>query len=332
MGKSLAGQGVDADGLGPFLTQTLNLKAGWNAVYIYLEPQVGDPDDLFSGTPISIVATYFRPSTSMQFIDNPNAILDDRNAWSVWYAPDRDDTLLTDLYSIQSHRAYLVYSESVYTWQLQGTPFFGRTEWHANSFNLVGFHTNPADIPTVASYFNNASAHLPLQIYTMNSGKWVRVINPESTQMSPGAAYWAHSKGASNFSGPLRVDFPTSAAGGIPFTVDQDTTNLTVKNVSEFPLELTVTLEAGNTGLIPLAYLVRALNTTDAPMETLSIGFPQSLSIGPLEPGQSFALSLQVVQSEVTVPAMSTTLRIATDSGQLVDVPLILYREDLDTE
>ena len=326
--SSIAPQ-ANAQELGPFRTQTIELEAGWNAVYLSIEPTQSDPDVLFEGTPIEIAATYFRPSTSMQFIDKPNDVLADRSAWSVWYAPERDDAVLSDLYSIQAHRSYLVYTEADYTWELYGTPFFDRTLWQPNGFSLVGFNIDLGEQPTVANFFSGADAHQPLNIYQMQGGKWLLLNQPESTLMQPGVAYWTESDGASDFSGPLHVDFDSSASGGIVFTPDSSFQDVVLKNTSLFPQELSLTLEAGETGEIPVAYVIRALNTGDAPIENLTVQFPDSLSIGPLEPGASFALTLKVDQSAVTEPLMATTLRIASDAGQLVDVPLLSIRRDL---
>jgi|GEM_PF-2094567 len=66
--------GGDESGVGPFRTQTIQMEAGWNAVYLEIEPLKGAPSELFAGTPIEIAASYFRPVTPMGFIDSPDEV------------------------------------------------------------------------------------------------------------------------------------------------------------------------------------------------------------------------------------------------------------------
>lgn len=72
------GQGAPGSGVGPFKTQTIDLRAGWNAIYLELEPLQAEPNVLFDGTPIEIAASYFRPVTSMEFFESPSQLLGDR--------------------------------------------------------------------------------------------------------------------------------------------------------------------------------------------------------------------------------------------------------------
>jgi len=316
-------------GVGPMRTQTFQLQAGWNAVYLEIEPLKGDPSALFAGTPIEIAAAYLRPVTAMEFIENPTAVLPDRKGWSVWYAPQREDALLSNLFAIQAHQAFLLFSKEAFTWTLQGTPLFGSARWHPNAFSLVGFPIDAAEQPTLASYFAGAAAHAPLKIYQLNGGNWTLVGKPAETVMKPGAAYWVFSKGASKFAGPLAVDFGNSAAGGVVFNQEVSKRRIEVRNVATFPQNLTLTLQPGTTGLLPLSYRLRVLDGPNQPIEAVSVAFPTSLGMGPIEPGKAFVLELEVAQQSVNAPLMSTTLTISSSAGQRIEVPLISIREDL---
>ena len=149
--------------VGPFRTQKISLKKGWNAVHLEIEPEKGEPTALFSGTPIEIAAAYFRPVTSMEFIDDPAQVLPDRKSWKVWYAPTRDDALLSDLGAVQAHRSYLLYTEQAFEWSVKGTPFFGAAEWHPNAFSLVGFPLDAATKPTVEGLLRQHRAAYALE-------------------------------------------------------------------------------------------------------------------------------------------------------------------------
>jgi hypothetical protein len=321
--------GQTQDGLGPFRTQTIQLQAGWNAVYLEIEPRKGDPNALFAGTPIEIAAAYHRPVTSMEFIDSPDEVLPDRKRWNVWYAPQREDAVLSNLSAIQAHQAYLLFTEQAFTWSLEGTAFHGSARWHPNAYSLVGFPIDAAEQPTVASFFAGAAAHLPLKAYRMVGGQWALISNPSQTLMQPGAAYWVHSKGASAYRGPLTVDFPGSAAGGLVFSETSGSRQIEIRSESPFPQSLTLSLQGGSTGTLPLSYVARVLNGPEQAVGEASIPLQQGLKLGPLEAGASFLLELDVAQEAVSVPLMSTTLTISSSAGPRIEIPLLSLRRDL---
>ncbi|MGZ0707127.1 hypothetical protein ACWPKO_02180 [Coraliomargarita sp. W4R53] len=320
---------VGAAGVGPFRTQTIQLKAGWNAVYLEVEPLDTEPSVLFLETPIGIAAGYFRPSTSMEFLDSPADLIGDRKGWSVWYAPERDDALLTDLYSMQAHRAYLIYSNEDYTWSLRGIPYFDSVQWYANSFCLVGFQIDAANAPTLSNFFAGAAAHQPLNIYRMVDGRWARISAPAATLMESGVAYWAQSTGASDFSGPFEVNFSGAAVGGLVFTEASQQRRLEITNVSDYPQDFSISLEAGETGLIPLAYIIQGLNASANVMDSISVPFPAELVVRSIEPGEAFALELEVFSELVSANKLGSNLVITSDAGLRVDVPILSIRSDL---
>lgn len=325
----LPANGQTHAGAGPFRTQTLELQAGWNAIYLEVEPLRSDPSELFAGMPIEIAAAYFRPVTAMEFIESPDQVLPDRAGWSIWYASDRDDSVLSNLYRMQSHQAYLLYTEEACTLRVEGVPFHGSAQWHPNAFSLVGFPIDAGEQPTMANFFSGAKAHTPLVIYRLLDGRWMRVQNPAQTLMEPGKAYWVYSDGTSNFRGPLTVDFARSSAGGLIFTETTGVRRLEIANVSIFPQQLRIRIKAGATGTLPMAYVVQALNGEDKPIDAVSLPFPAELNLGPLDPGQSFALDLEVVQEEVTAAVASAAVILSTDAGLRLEIPVISVRRDL---
>ena len=326
---SMQGQVAYENGIGPFKTQTIELRAGWNAVYLEIEPTAAEPNAFFADTPIEIAAAYYRPATSMEFFESPTDFLGDRKSWSVWYAPDRDDALLSNLYRINAHTAYLIFSKEDYTWQVDGVSFFGSVKWHPNAYNLVGFSVAATELPTVEQFFDGADAHAPLKIYEMINGTWTLIVEPAEKMIQPGVAYWAYSESASEFSGPLKVEFSNEAAGGVIFTGEVSTQEIQLTNVAGYPQNLNFSLEAGAAGQIPLEYVVRALDGPNQPIESMGVTLPASQDVGPLEPGQAFKFVLRVDQSAITAPITSTNLVITSDAGSRVVVPMICIRRDL---
>jgi len=315
--------------VGPFRTQSIELKSGWNAVYLEVEPLDTNPAALFEGTPVEIVAAYFRPSTSLEFIDSPSQLIGDRKGWSVWYAPERDDALLSTLNSLQAHRAYLIYTEADFTWNCSGSPYFDQVQWYANAYCLVGFPVDAANAPTVQNFFAGAAAHQPLKIYRMVNGRWALISDPAATLMEKGRAYWAKSYGASEFSGPFRVEFSGSASGGLIYNESTKARRLILRNVSSYPQEITLTVEAGATGKIPMAYVITALNASENVIDKISIPMPEVLTIPSIEPGAAVALDLEVVHEQVSDALLGSNIVIRSDAGLRVDVPVISIRRDL---
>lgn len=326
-GGALMGQ--SNEGVGPYRTQVIELEAGWNAVYLEVQPLESAPTSLLEGTPVEIAAAFFRPVAPMEFIDSPSELLSKRENWSVWYAPDRDDALLSNLYALQAHQSYLIYIEEDYTWSVEGAPILGAASWHPNSYSLVGFQIDPSEQPTVENFFAGSDAQSTLQLYSLVDGRWALITQPESTLLEPGVAYWAYSEGASDYSGPVDVRLPANSAGGLIFSENSASRRIEIENVSSYPQNLTFEVTAGNAGLLPLSYVAIMTGGEVAPIEKVSKPLPETFVLGPVEPGQAFALDIEVDQSQVTVPVISALLTISSDAGVRREIPVVSIRRDL---
>ena len=327
--SGVVANGEEGNGLGPFRTQAIELKAGWNAVYLEVDPLENDPNLLFEETPIEIVTSYFRPVSTQQFVENPSEVLKNPEGWNVWYRPGRADELLTDIYEIQAHTSYLIYTKEDYNWMLEGVPFYGTTQWHPNAYSLVGFPIDSAQAPTVENFFAGVSAHAELKVYKLVSGNWNLITDAAGTLMEAGVAYWTYAKGDSEFSGPLQIDFSTESFGGLIYREDSNAQEIVLKNVTPYPQEITVSLVAGKTGLIPLSLGILKINGEEQPIDRVSLPFGDSIEIKALEAGESFLLGLEVRQMEVNVPLMASSLAVSTDAGVRIEIPLVSIRQDL---
>lgn len=325
---ALNGQSAN-NAVGPFQTQEIELTEGWNAIYLEVEPLETDPAALFADTPLEIVAAYFRPVSPAEFIDSPSELLSSRENWSVWYAPDREDALLSNLYAILGHRAYLIYSDEDYTLSVSGTPTLGAASWYPNAYSLVGFQIEDTEQPTIENYFSGSDAQSGLKLYRMIEGRWALISDPASTLIEPGVAYWAYSEGASEFSGPLEVSLAKGSLGGLVFTETSGSSRIVIENVASYPQNLSFDLSAGNAGLLPLNYIVTVTDTDEAALDKVSLSLPESMELGPLEPGQAFALDIEVDQNAVSVPLQSALLTITSDAGARRQIPVVSIRRDL---
>lgn len=98
---------------------------GWNAVYLEVDPADPSPESVFGGLPVDAVAAYDAPVSGAQFVKNPGVDMSLASGWAVWYAPQRPDAFLSNLYEMQGAKPYLVHATTNATLSLSGeTPAF----------------------------------------------------------------------------------------------------------------------------------------------------------------------------------------------------------------
>jgi len=147
------------------ITQTFQLKTGWNSVFLELSPEDPNPDNIFTGTPVDQVVSYFPDNSPVQFIKDPEESDWKKPGWSRWVAPERPEALLKNLFELQADQAYLIFCKSDYVWTVSGIPGTGKQKWIPDAYNLTGFHVNPETPPTFAQYFEGSQAHSDMKIF-----------------------------------------------------------------------------------------------------------------------------------------------------------------------
>ena len=306
-------------------TQTISLHKGWNAIQLQVTPGDSTPADVFAGTPIGIVATYFGATTSAQYIQNPTSTEWKKEGWGVWYAPGRPDAFLSTLNGIAGNRAYLIFSKQDYTWTVTGEVKFQKVHWKGNAFNLVGFTLDPLTPPTFDKFFAGSTAHRPCRIYQLVNDQWGLVSNPTGATMQSGVAYWIYCNGGSDYQGPLGVTLPRGklSLSGSPAEVSMGLAN----NGSD-PMNITVQTVANDGGL-PLSYCIRGV--TASKISDLVFDLPPTYTLPTLEAGNNTGLYLRLRRDQMTSATQSALLKISTDSGVQMWVPITGSRGDLPT-
>jgi hypothetical protein len=306
-------------------TQTISLHKGWNAVQLQVTPADNSPSTVFAQTPIAIVATYFGARSAAQFIQNPTATEWKKEGWGVWYATGRADAFLSTLNGIAGNRAYLVCAKQDFTWNITGEVTAGKVQWKSDSFNLVGFCLDPVSPPTFDKFFSGSTAHRPCRIYQLINDQWVLVANPVTTTMRSGEAYWIYCKGGSDYQGPLSATSPT---GKLSLSGSPAEAVLSFVNQTTDPMNITVTTVVSGSGL-PLSYCVRGVTT--AKISDLIFDLPATYSLPTLEAGQGTGLYLRLRRDQMTSASQSALLKISTDSGVQMWLPVTGTRADLTT-
>jgi hypothetical protein len=304
-------------------TQTVSLHKGWNAVQLQVTPAVGGPSDVFAGTPVTIAATYFGANNSAQFIQNPTATEWKKEGWGVWYAPSRTDGFLSTLNAVAGNRAYLIYSKQDFTWNVTGEVKLSKVHWKSDAFTLVGFSLDPLSPPTFDKFFSGSSAHRPCRIYQLVNDQWTLVANPIQQTMNSGEAYWVYCKGGSDFQGPLKA---SAATGRLALSGSPAEVTLALANQGLDPMNVTVQT-ISNDGGLPLSYCIRGVTTSK--ISDLIFNLPAVYPLPTIESGASTGLYLRLRREDMTAPAQSELLKISTDSGVQMWIPITGTRDAL---
>ncbi len=297
-------------------TQWLSLEAGWNAVFLEVEPTDGAPDAVFAGTPVDVAARYFALRSPVQFIRDPADAPWNQPGWGVWYAPGRPDAFLTSLHAIQGRKAYLLHATSSCRLQVTGQVRFDRLRWQADSFNLVGFALDEQAPPTFARFFAGSGGRIGQRIYRLApGGKWQPVTSPASTLMRSGEAYWIDCRGKTDYQGPLDIVVP--GGGELDFGAGTGVLQIRLHNDSD---ELTtLSLEAvDDSGDLPLVQVRR----DPATFETSYADLRSRTALPDLEAGQAASLRLQVRREAMTADEQCRLVRLTSSQGLRFDIPV----------
>lgn len=200
------------------VTQTFELEAGWNAIYLEVEPvngsrmitralQAGEPtpeagDNAYASHELSTMEWVFREvmdevesvwtwntrGTTMDFIVHPGEGLWDAAGWVKYFpegsvGPDGESrAFLTDLVTLHAHRGYLVHVDDSapdsVLLKVVGVPQVGRPPRGTGEYNLFGFPIHPVAAPDLATFVDP----LPIdEVHALQAdGTWGELWNRTS--------------------------------------------------------------------------------------------------------------------------------------------------------
>lgn len=305
--------------------QTIQLQAGWNAVYLEVEPLDTNPDAVFGNTPIDTVARYFPRSSPVQYISDPAGAPWNEPGWGVWYAPARPEAVVGNLHAIRGNKAYLVHSASVYAWNVTGTIAFERRSWQADSFNLVGFGVNEQSPPTFERVLSAAEGRIGDRIYRLDAGgKWQPVTAMAATVVRSGEAYWVYCKGKTDYQGPLQVK--VSGTAGLDFGSSATQLDIEFFNYSSASTSVGVEVVsgAGDLPLVNVSYDAAAL-------QTVYSAFPSRMSLT-VAANQTEKLRLAIRRESMSAGTQTKLLKLTTSDGLCYWIPVSARRSDLVTQ
>lgn len=302
--------------------QTIQLQQGWNAVFLEVQPSNAAPDQIFTNLPVSIVASFNSRDRSVDFVTDPSKTQWKKDGWGVWYSSNRPDNFLTTLYALDGNRCYLVQADQACTLTVEGQQLLEPIRWKSDSFNIVGFTLDSISPPTFQQFFKGSKAHSSLQAYRLLNSRWV-LVDPATTQMRDGEAYWVYCTGGSSFQGPVTVKLPFGKNG--LFNEDGSPLDVVFRSGSSDPVNVTVQPPAN----LPLNYVIRQIGP--GTMTTTSLPMPSPLAMPTLEAYDKCALRLDLQRDQLTTSQQSGLMKITTDVGTVTWISLTGTRKDLAT-
>ena len=304
-------------------TQTIQLHAGWNAVFLEVDPTNSQVAACFQGAPVTMVAAYTGPSKSVQFVQNPptNSVTP-QNGWDIWYAGGRPDAFLTSFYELAGNQSYMIYSQSDYTWAVTGSARLTTVKWKPNAYTLTGFGVDPVSPPTFDQFFGGSPQHQPYQIYQLANGIWTKVDNAQTTQIQSGAAYWIYCKGNSAYQGPLNIGVANPSAFPL---YGVGSAGISLQNSSPNPLNVQVQNVAGGAQL-PLAFVLRAVSSSNVVSATYDL--PDNYSMQSFDAGEGRGFWLTLRPERMSAATQTGLLKITTDLGTQSWLPVTANQSD----
>ncbi len=294
-----------------WLTQSFDLVAGWNAVYLHVDASHAVLDDLLAvpaNAPIEEIWQWNPDVPAAQFTQNPAVPADTGSPWASWVRGEGADAGLKRL---AGNRAYLIRvrnDTATFRWEVKGRPVAPRYTWTTTGLNFLGFPTPPGAAPTFETFLEPAPALLNnLELFRYVGGPMgpanpARVFALNTTPVRRGEAFWLRAGDHFNrYFGPFALELPPGQS--LDFGQDRSASSLRLRNLTSADLTLTLRLVNSETppaGQPPVAgpppVLLRGeRNLTDLTYAYLDLSTPRSWTLKPAgQPGADVEIVLGV--------------------------------------
>jgi hypothetical protein len=335
-----------------WLTQSIPLQPGWNAVYIGVDPSPARFDVVFDGLPIEGVWMWNKRFSPVEFDVDPEHVLPTNPHWLIWLPTSDPASFLGQTFRLQPHQAYLIKvatDAAPFSLHVQGRAVVPRITWFPHALNLVGFPVNPVAPPTFSELLHAAPTvdithGFANELFSLDTQGRGRVIaQPNRDRVQPGTAYWVKSGGALQYEGPLSVT--TDLGHTLDFGPTLQRLGMTILNRSPsqtYTLQLTQMAsetppsgEAELAGPTALSYLV-GLDMIGS--DLVWSNMPVAGISRVLGPGETWHIRFGLRRNDLEpyVPAGShgaayqSILRL-TDAAQSVqiDIPVVADQDDV---
>ena len=294
-----------------WLTQSVLLQPGWNAVHFEVQPEPSACAQVFAGQPIESVWKWDRRFTTIQFTVDPETLLPENPDWLMWLPETNPRAFLSRLFAVEGNQAYLVKvagNAAPFTLNLKGRVLLPRLEWYPHGLNLVGLPVHPNQPPTFTEFFRftpevDTTRSYDNELYRLDAlGRGQRIVAPARDRVQPGLAYWVACARAPAHQSALHVTPPGAAVDFGTLLTQQD---LRVRNTHP-SASLTAWLRQRESerpppngsfpelaGPVPLSYLAK-----NASNQWVWSALPTAGLSRALAPGEEWAVRLGVRRRE----------------------------------
>ena len=292
--------------------EQVDLKSGWNAVYLLVDPLELDPDQLFAGTPITKVNAFFPSVTDTQFIQDSDEQIFNQADWRFWVPEDSPEAVVRDLGRVNGNQAYMVYATNDFTWQIEGNLIPVQPTWRPNSFSFAGFDLPPGSVSSTPLQNLIDSEQVTAYQFRTDSNHWEQVSLSTPVQRGELIAF------KSGLSNPLNQ--PVALSGiGFDGTIDFGTysarRHLILSNTSSARISPQIQL-VGDTLPIRVEQGVEGLESDEIRHELSG-----TIELGSLAPGTSLVLRFVLLRQQLA-ENLNSGVRITDGQTYRVTVPI----------
>ncbi|MBI4657422.1 MAG: LamG domain-containing protein [Verrucomicrobia bacterium] len=327
-----------------WLTQSFDLKGGWNAIYLHVDASHATLSDLIGSDPnhpIQEVWLWVPSASQAQFITSPQQPVDGGTQWIVWSRSQGSSSALQRLAGNVACLVRVSSATSSFTWNLKGKPVPPQYQWTTTGLNFLGFPTPAANPPNFEDFLAKApSLAQAAEVYQYPGGELgannpVRVFSLRTTPVRRGEAFWMRTGTTFNrYFGPFDLHLQNSS--GVHFRDTLGQYRIRLRNATSGQITVTLnvlaseTPPAGQTAIVqPPPLLLRgALDTANLTYGSTSLNAgPQSWVLAAQgQPGSEVEVILGVNRSVLTGNAADLhagILRLTDSLGfSQIDLPV----------
>lgn len=328
-------------------TQSVSLQPGWNAVYLHVDASHVILGELTAGTAIGEIWLWQPTPTSLQFIENPQASIDQAAQWKKW---DSGLGPSSDLKRLPPNAAVLVNltGAAPQTWNILGKAVMPNYSWTSTGLNFIGFSTPESSPPNFENFLAPAPAlRQGIEVFrypggALGTGNPLAVPDPAlaGVNVIRGEAFWIRNRDRFNdYFGPFEVIAPS--VDGLHF--DNESTQQRLRLRNHLNRTNTITMRRVDSAVSPvdpgmsttLGLLTRGeLNVTNLTYAYANLSSGQTWTLAPKgEVGSEVEIVLAADQTSLTNPPHGNAqhgaiLRVTDADGLLqIDVPVTATRE-----
>lgn len=196
------------------------LRAGWNAIYPFVDASDVPLGELLATTPqIEEVWRWNAAALDGVALENPSAPIVGAD-WSIWKRGFPADSTFDRLRPNYGYLVKVASGASPFNLAIKGRAAMPEVRWRNDGLNLVGFPTSEAaPVPTIGGYLSPAAlvdAETRFYRYVggaLSASNPVELLNPVQQSLPRGEAFWINTGAFSDYYGPLRVEVALSPTG-----------------------------------------------------------------------------------------------------------------------